>query len=85
MYISNWSKLWVLNFNTTKCSVMHLGRNDRATYIYTYINNTLVTLLHPTTEQKDIGVWTTSSMNFSVHCHKAAGKANQALLGMIKP
>ena len=30
-YISDWSKLWLLNFNTTKCSVMHLGRNNKAT------------------------------------------------------
>ena len=31
-YISSWSKLWLLNFNTTKCSVMHLGKNSNATY-----------------------------------------------------
>ena len=31
-YVSDWSKLWLLNFNTTKCNVMHLGRNDKATY-----------------------------------------------------
>ena len=41
------------------------------------------TLLQPTTEQKDLGVWNTPSMNFSVHCQKAASKANQAL-GKIK-
>ena len=39
--------------------------------------------LHPTTEQKDLGVWITPTMNFSVHCHRAASKANQAL-GMVK-
>ena len=41
------------------------------------------TLLRPTLEQKDLGVWITISMTFSVHCHKSANKANQAL-GMIK-
>ena len=79
----NWSKLWLLNFNTTKCSVMHLGRNDRATYTLFNLATNSNTLLQPTTEQKDLGVWTTPSMNFSVHCQKAASKANQAL-GMIK-
>ena len=82
-YISNWSKLWLLNFNTTKCSVMHLGRNDRATYTLFNLATNSNTLLQPTTEQKDLGVWTTPSMNFSVHCQKAGSKANQAL-GMIK-
>ena len=31
-YISNWSKLYLLNFNTTKYSVMHLSRNNKTTY-----------------------------------------------------
>ena len=33
-FISNWSKLWLLDFNTTKCSIMHLGRNDKPMYIH---------------------------------------------------
>ena len=41
------------------------------------------TVIQSTTEQKDLGVWTTSTMNFTMHSHKAASKANQAL-GMIK-
>ena len=84
-HISNWSKLWLLNFNTTKCSVMHLGRNDKATYTYTLFNlaTSSNTLLQPTLEQKDLKVWITPPMTFSVHCHKSAGNTNQAL-GMIK-
>ena len=58
---------------------MHLGRNDRATYTLFNLATNSNTLLQPTTEQKDLGVWTTPSMNFSVHCQKAASKANQAL------
>ena len=82
-HISNWSKLWLLNFNTTKCSVMHLGRNAKATYTLFNLATNSNTLLRPTLEQKDLGVWITPSMTFSVHCHKSASKANQAL-GMIK-
>ena len=26
--LSDWSDLWLLKFNTSKCSVMHLGRNN---------------------------------------------------------
>ena len=47
-YISNWSKLWLLNFNTTKCSVMHLGRNDRATYTLFNLATNSNTLLQST-------------------------------------
>ena len=31
-FISNWSKLWLLKFNTLKCTVIHLGRGDHNTY-----------------------------------------------------
>ena len=80
-YISSWSKLWLLNFNTTKCSVMHLGKNSNATYTYIATNSN--TVIQSTTEQKDLGVWTTSTTNFTMHCHKATSKANEAL-GIIK-
>ena len=82
-YISSWSKLWLLNFNTTKCSVMHLSKNSNATYTLFNLATNSNTVLQFTTEQKDLGVWTTPTMNFTMHCHNAASKANQAL-GMIK-
>ena len=41
------------------------------------------TVIQSTTEQKDLGVWTTSTTDFTMHCHKATSKANEAL-GMIK-
>ena len=34
-------------------------------------------------QNKNLGIWITPIMNFSVRCHRAASKANQAL-GMIK-
>ena len=54
--------------------MLYLGRNDRATYtlfsLATNSNTLLHPRLHPITEQKDLGVWTTPSMNFSVHCQR---------------
>ena len=66
------SQIW----SQLKCSVMHLGRNDRATYTLFNLATNSNTLLQPTTEQKDLGVYirTTPSMNFSVHSQKAAYK-----------
>ena len=79
-YISNWSKFYLLNFNTTKYSVMHLSRNDKATYT---LFNLATNSNTPTLEQKDLAVQITPSLTFSVHCHKSPSKANQAL-GMIR-
>ena len=62
---------------------MHLGRNAKATHTLFNLATNSNTLLQTTIEQKDLGVWITPSMIFSVHCCKSAGKANQAL-GMIK-
>ena len=62
---------------------MHLGKNSNATYTLHDLANNSNNILKSTTEQKDLGIWTTSTMNFTMHCHKAASKANQAL-GMIK-
>ena len=46
-----------------KCNVMHLGRNNKATYTLFNLATNSNALLHPTTEQKDLGVWITSTMN----------------------
>ena len=63
---------------------MHLGRNDKTkSTLFNLAMNSNV-LLHPTTEQKDLGVWIIPAMNsIVVHCHRAVSKANQ-VLGMIK-
>ena len=62
---------------------MHLGKNSNtANTLYDLATNSN-NILQSITKQKDLGIWTTSMMNFTMHCHKAASKANQAL-GMIK-
>ena len=72
-YISNWSKLQLFNFNITKCSVMHMGRNDKATYkLFNLATNSNI-LLQPTMEQRPRSV-ITPAMNLTVHCHKIAIK-----------
>ena len=62
---------------------MHLGKNSNATYMLYDLATNSNNILQSTSEQKNLGVWTTSTMNFTMHCHKATSKANQAL-GMIK-
>jgi len=59
-----WSKLWLLKFNISKCSIMHLGKGKKT--IYTLFDHTTNTNspLQPTME----GIWITPDMNFSLHC-----------------
>jgi len=81
--ISDWSRLWLLQFNISKCSVMHLGKGDNAVYTLFDHNINAHSPLQPTMEQKDLGIWITPSMNFSLQCQKASNKANQTL-GRLK-
>lgn len=52
---------------------MHLGRNNNAMQIYIV---QLSYKLRPTTEQKDLAVWITPAMNFSVDCYKVGYMIN---------
>ena len=54
LYISSWSKLWLLNFNTAKCSIIHLGKNSNATYTLYDLATNSNNILQSTTEQKDL-------------------------------
>jgi len=73
----DWSNLWQLPFNTSKCSVMHLGRNNNH-YSYTVSSQ----VLDVVKEVKDLRVFLTADMRPSRHCEEAYSKASR-ILGMI--
>ena len=56
---------------------MHLGRSNPR-----YVYSTNGVELNVTEEERDLGVWTESSLKPSLQCTKAAGNANH-VLGMI--
>ena len=73
----DWAARWGMQFNITKCKVMHIGaRNPQ----YEYSMNRVV--LATTKEEKDLGVIMTDRLSPSVQCAKAAKTAN-AVLGQI--
>ena len=82
-FISNWSRLWLLKFNTLKCTVIHLGRGNHNTYTLYDQASGAHSQLELTTEQRYLGVWITPDMGSSLHCHKIASNANQ-VLGRLK-
>ena len=73
-----WSRLWQMQFNTSKCKVMHLGRRGNPGCVYMMGD----TVLESSSAEKDIGVMVHDSLKPSLHCAKAAAKAN-AVLGQI--
>ena len=76
-FILNWSRLWLLKFNTLKCTVIHLGSGENNTYtLYDQTSETHFQL-ESTTEQRDLSVWITPDMGSTRH--KIASNTNQVL------
>ena len=76
--LEDWSKRWQLPFNTSKCSVLHLGsRNPERQYIMAGAT------LNAVTEEKDLGIVIDQGLKFHSQAAKASSKANQ-VLGVIR-
>ena len=75
--LCKWAHEWAMEFNTDKCKVMHVGRNNpRHKYQMDGVE------LGVTDEERDLGVWTESSLKPTLQCTKAATNANRTL-GLI--
>ena len=76
--LEKWSERWQLRFNSNKCKVMHLGRqNPRQNYTMGGI--TLAT----TTSEKDLGVYVDTELTFEKHIKTVVNQANR-MLGLIR-
>ena len=72
-----WADTWGMEFNVTKCKVMHVGRNNpRSEYSMSG------TRLTTTEAERDIGVMVHHSLRPSTQCSEASRKAN-VVLGQI--
>ena len=75
--LETWSNLWLMRFNTSKCSIMHFGKsNSERTY---YMNGEAI---KKSDSERDIGVVITRNCKPSEMCAKVSKKANQ-LLGLL--
>jgi hypothetical protein len=70
----NWSVKWGMEFNTGKCHVMHVCRNN-PTHAYTMGSHQLAV----SSSEKDVGVMISDSLKPSEQCRKAATTANAVL------
>ena len=75
--LCKWAHEWAMEFNTDKCKVMHVGRNNpKHKYHMDGVE------LGVTDEERDLGVWTKSSLKPTLQCMKAVTNANRTL-GLI--
>ena len=74
----DWAEKWGMEFNTRKCKVMHIGRNN---LLVDYSMRGEV--LEVIEEEKDLGVLVSSDLKVGSQCVKASKVANR-MLGLIK-
>ena len=75
----DWGKTWGMNFNISKCHVLHFGRSNPH-YSYTLGQEKLGVV----EEEKDIGVTVTSNLKPGQQCEVAARKANAVLSQVLR-
>ena len=71
---TEWAKKWMMEFNVSKCKVLHAGRTNRMKE-YTMEGK----ILEKVQEEKDLGVMVDKAMNGSRQVTEAVKKANRAL------
>ena len=76
--LPKWCDTWLLNFNATKCKVIHFGR---ATHNYGdyYLNEVL---LDSVDSYKDLGILFDTGLKFHQHTSETVMKANRVLACM---
>ena len=76
--LNEWANRWKMQFNSAKCSVMHLGTsNKRHSYTLGGVS------LKSTDSEKDVGIMIQQSGKFSEQCRKVANKCNQ-ITGQVR-
>ena len=76
-----WSDTWLLQFNSSKCKVLHLGRNN-PNYDYFMSDGSKLNKLDVTTCEKDLGVYIDNDLNFKEHVINQTNKA-RSIAGCI--
>lgn len=74
--ITNWSEKWQLKFNSKKCKILHIGKNNPK-LDYTINDGNVTNTLASTEFEKDLGVITDPDLNFELHIQSQVKKARQ--------
>jgi ribonucleases P/MRP protein subunit RPP40 len=74
-----WANTWQMQFNPDKCKVLHFGRNNPNAHYTMNGYAPAGTVLENVSEEKDVGVWISTSLKPSSNCQKAATRASSVL------
>ena len=77
-----WSEKWQLFFNSQKCKCLHHGKENTKHEYYIKTSNGREPLPDGE-EEKDLGVYFSTNLNFDKHINESVRKANMTL-GLIK-
>ena len=77
--LSQWAHDWKMQFNESKCKVLHIGKNNPR---YEYRMNGVV--LEASNKEKDVGVIIQEDLKPTKQCASAAAKANSILDQMAR-
>ena len=87
--LNDWSDKWLINFNITKCKVLHLGHNNPQ-HDYTIRDREDLIVLAKTTCEKDLGVNIDNKLTFNEHivtqvkkARGTAGVINRSIINKI--
>ena len=73
-----WAETWQMNFNVSKCKLMHLGKRNAG---FRYSMNSQ--LLEEVTSYRDLGIIMSSHLKVTEQCQEAYHKANR-MLGLVR-
>jgi len=81
--LANWSQKWMLEFNSSKFKVMHVGHKLNTKYFMNDKDGNME--LSAVQEEKDLGVFFTSDLKASTctQCTKSAAKTRR-IIGMVR-
>ena len=74
--LTSWSEKWQLKFNSKKCKILHIGKNN-PNFNYTINDGDTTNNLASTDCEKDLGVTTDPELNFDLHIQNQVKKARQ--------
>ena len=79
--LNDWTETWLLQFNTSKCKVLHIGKNN-PNYDYYMKSENGINKLEATFAEKDLGVIIDPNLSFDAHITATVKKANR-LAGLL--
>ena len=81
--IQDWTRQWLLSFNTNKCRVLRIGHNPPAATYSMETNDGHVWTLEESVCERDLGILIDNNLKFSQQVDAVTSKANR-ILGLIR-